>query len=437
MVNEEVGEVVLREYQKEALDFLARNRYKGYIVLPPGTGKTLIACYAIKECRPAKALILCPKSVINDWIRELRRVGILERYYIVMNYEKFLATYGDAKKLPYIDFLVLDEAHRIKNIKAKTTRLVMKYRFFNMPKILLSATPFKDLIDLYTQFTILDPYLFGSWREFVEKYFIKEENSFGGVTYIPKDGTEREIFKKIAPYVFRKSREELALTGIKKIKIKKVFKTPEEYSWERFKKEVYKQVVEEIMSDFQSLDELDENEILEKLIEELRGKFITMYRLSQINNTEKHEFIKEFVENNPDTVVYTRFVEEAKILARITKAYLITGETTESERKRILVRQDRPLVMTSALSEGANLNGYGNLIFSTIPSTPKELIQIAGRIDRLTQERKALTYVFLLDEYNLKMLKLLKERKQLNDMLADELRQIKRQAKEVSIRSGF
>lgn len=424
--SEEMG-VVLREYQKEALDFLVKNGYRGYIVLPPGTGKTLIACYAIKECKPAKVLIVCPKSVINDWIRELKRTGIPERYCTITNYEKFLSTYRGSQKLPYTDFLILDEAHRVKNIRAKTTRLMMRYRFFNMPKILLSATPFKELIDLYTQFTIIDPYIFGSWKNFVENYFIKEENPFGGVKYIPKSEAYREIFEKIAPYLFRKSREDLALMGLEKVKIKKVFKTPEPYSWEKFKREVY-------LAELKESTLQDEEQISEKVIEKLKGKFITMYRLSQINNAEKHEFIKEFVESNPDTVVYTRFVEEAEILAKLTGAYLVTGATSDSERRKILSRQDKPLVMTSALSEGTNLSEYGTLIFSTIPSTPKELIQIAGRIDRITQKRKTITYMFLLDEYNSKMLKLLKDRKQLNDLLAEELKQIKNKSVPVTSR---
>ncbi|MEM7819177.1 MAG: helicase-related protein, partial [Candidatus Aenigmatarchaeota archaeon] len=141
-----------------------------------------------------------------------------------------------------------------------------------------------------------------------------------------------------------------------------------------------------------------------------------------IENQEKHSKIAKFVEKCPKSAIYTNFVEEAQKLKELLSAYLITGETSKKEREEILSKQDRPLVITSALSEGADLNQYQCLILATIPSSIIKFKQVVGRINRISQKGNKLIYVLVLDEYNQKMLKLLKERKKLDEMLKRVIR---------------
>lgn len=409
----------LLSYQLEALDFLRRNRYKGYILLPPGAGKTLITCYAIKEYiqfnkernGELNVVIFAPKSAIPSWEREIKRLGLESEGIHVLNYERLLKiSEEELRKLYQTHFLVLDEAHRIKNIRAKTTRLLMKFGYRRIPKILLSATPFKEAIDLYTQFFVLDPGILGKWSDFVAKYFIKESNPFGGTTYILKDGMWDEILNQVKPYVFKRDKDEIdILRKDKKFYILKVPTHPE-YSWERFKKEV----LQEISQNFER--EIDDIAFSE-FIEEIKGKFMNFFKQAQVNNKEKHKKIALFVKARPNTVIYTPFVEEAKIIAKMIDGYLITGETSQKERKEILSKQDKPLVITAALSEGADLNRYQNMILAVVPSSIIRFKQIVGRIDRLSQDSSNLNYIFVLDEYGERMFNLLKERKKLDTSL--------------------
>ncbi len=411
--------VKLYKHQEEALLFLRQNGYCGYIALPPGLGKTLIAAYAIKELNPKKALIIAPKSAKDIWEKELKLLNIPPDTYTFINYEKFLRLYGnDKNKLPYTDFLIIDEAHRIKNIKAKTTRLLMNYGKLKIPKILLSGTPFKELIDLYTQFFVLDPKILGRWKDFINKYFLKTQNPFGGIQYIPLNSSEKEILEKLSPYFFRKDRSDFK--DLEKIEVQKYFPTPPEFSWENFKKSVIDEIYQETEDEF-----LDEETFLELFIEKIKGKFIQYYRQAQLANKEKHLFIKEFLEDNPDTIVFTHFVDEAKLIAQKIDSYLITGQTSDKERNTALQKQDKPIIMTPAFKESVNLDKYGTLIFATLPSSPIQMQQVAGRIDRISQKRKAITYIYLLDEYNKRMYDILNQRKKLNDLFIEIIKEAK------------
>lgn len=417
--------IKLYRHQEEAVKFLERNGLRGYIALPPGLGKTLIASWLIKKYRPKRALIIAPKSSHQVWQKELGRLGVPQNTYRIVTYEKFLNESKNGNGIYFTDFLVLDEAHRIKNIKAKTTRLILKYAGFNIPKILLSGTPFKDIIDLYTQFTLIKPGILGKWKEFTTTYFEKKKNPFGGTEYIPKEELKDEVFEKIAPFFFKKERDEIK--ELEKIEVIYQFSTPPEYSWEAFKSAVAAEIYRELKGDFS--EEVDEEDFIREFAKAIKGKFIQFYRNAQVANKEKHEFIKEFVSDYPDTVVYTYFLDEAEIFSKLIDCYVITGKTDQREREKILKKQDKPVIITSALSEGANLDGYGNLIFSTVPSSPVRFAQVAGRIDRLSQKRNRITYIYLLDEYNLRMFNLLKGRQTEYQLLREILSSLRKRSK--------
>lgn len=390
----------LFSHQKEAINFLINNNGKGYIALPPGLGKTRIAVYLLKYYNPKKPLIVAPKSSFAVWLKELEFFGLDPNKHQIINYEKLLSYYKNNGKRPYVDFLILDEAHRVKNIRAQITRVLLAYGKYDFPKILLSGTPYKDLIDLYTQFSIIDPNLFNSWYDFINMFFQKSRNLWGGVEYKPLPNAELKIFNIISPYLFRKSRQDIK--DIQKVDVIRKFNTPEEYSWSVYINNAIEEIKEKGKDNY--------DDILNELTEMIRGQFMHLYRLASENNKEKHEYIIDFIKDNPDTVVYTQFVEEAKKLANATKSYLITGETPILDKLTILQKQDKPIIFTSALSEGADLSSYGNLILSTVPSSTIKYEQVTGRINRLSQQNSLLTYVYCLDEYNEKMYELLRQR---------------------------
>ncbi len=105
----------------------------------------------------------------------------------------------------------------------------------------------------------------------------------------------------------------------------------------------------------------------------------------------------DFVEENPNTIVFSYFIDfvEAVKSKLKNKAYYITGQTPDAVRKQIIEKQDKPLITTYAMSEGANLQqGYKNIVFASLPLKYIDLEQAIGRIYRAGQSNKvALFYL--------------------------------------------
>lgn len=409
---------VLKEYQREAINWFMKLK-KGYIVLPPGTGKTLIAAHLIKNflnTNNGKVLLLVPKKVNSHWLKELKEVGVSEKDFdrIIMINEAKLRAFPETERenlFKDVKFLIIDEAHIIKNIKAQITNIILKaFMYKNIYKLLLSATPIKELQDLYAQVKLLEPSLFGSYREFLTTYFDKVDRG-GYFEYVPKWNAKDLIFQKCGYLFFRKE-----ITNQKEKRKSFInIPTPYEYSWEKFVKDVLRKGVEKLKKG----EEFN-------FIEEIRGKFIALFREAALNNHHRllalYNILKKHKGNEAKIAIYTYFVEDAYQIAEKLKekgidCYVITGETPEKEREKILREQKKTLIFTKVFSESVNLHKYDTIIFMTVPSTVKDYEQIAGRIDRIDQQSNILTYYFVLDEFNGRYYSLLKERKSLDGYL--------------------
>jgi SNF2 family DNA or RNA helicase len=111
--------------------------------------------------------------------------------------------------------LVLDESHKIKSCRAKRTKTLLKMASLFTYKYILTGTPIlNDLMDIYSQVTVMDNgYHFGKneWA-FRNRYFFDKNRSMPRDRYFPDwrpvQGAENKIKELIAPfsmYVEKKS----------------------------------------------------------------------------------------------------------------------------------------------------------------------------------------------------------------------------------------
>ena len=162
--------IVLRDYQKEAIQAWVNNMYHGFYVMATGTGKTWTAIYSAKEllksidamvviCAPYKhlvkqwaedvektfpdATIIMVSSENHGWEQQLTQAIVRQRLQkktqvIVIstitsfNLERFTRTIAKSKQEK---LLIIDEAHRFTK---RPDSLKEKYKFM----LGLSATPF-------------------------------------------------------------------------------------------------------------------------------------------------------------------------------------------------------------------------------------------------------------------------------------------------------
>lgn len=189
-----------------------------------GLGKTIEAGLVLRymlESGAKKVLIALPVSLRKQWELELEdkfdlSSAILDRLTVehdAKNWHRKLAdrqgvmivitSYDYSSKLmkrfPDVkwDFLIIDEAHNLRNLNS-TKRSKRLYALSGeIPKILLTATPLQNsLMDLYGLISFIDPRIFGSEQVFRQRY-MKDEDY---------DGLKREL----TPVLYRTLREDVA-----------------------------------------------------------------------------------------------------------------------------------------------------------------------------------------------------------------------------------
>jgi len=167
-----------------------------------GLGKTVQSIAASLELRngglASRVLIFCPKTLIRQWYTEIlrfageeailimgdrrqRRAAIStcmarDAFFAVTNYATVLREAEDLAKL-HPDITILDEVTRIKNYRAKTTRMI-KQHFRTPYRWALSGTPMENrLADLHSIMEWVDPGILGPWWMFSNKHLIIRERS--------------------------------------------------------------------------------------------------------------------------------------------------------------------------------------------------------------------------------------------------------------------
>lgn len=164
-----------------------------------GLGKTIEAGLVIAqkwaECK-RNILLIVPAFLRKQWEQELsdkfflesmildskifrmrQKEGMLNPFndnskIIICSYQ-FAVTYDNYLKDVNWDLVVIDEAHRLRNVYKKSNKQakVISEALENCPKLLLTATPLQNnLMELYGLVSVVDPLLFGDVESFKMQY---------------------------------------------------------------------------------------------------------------------------------------------------------------------------------------------------------------------------------------------------------------------------
>jgi len=172
----------LRSYQRRGVDWLCflRDAELGAVLADDmGLGKTLQCICALR----GRALVVAPRSVVDNWAAELRRFrpGLRVSLYhgadrsLDPRADVTLTTYAvlrlDAEALAAVpwDVAVLDEAQAIKNPDSQTARAA--YALRASWRAALSGTPVENRLDeLWSLFHFTNPGLLGGRGDFDDRY---------------------------------------------------------------------------------------------------------------------------------------------------------------------------------------------------------------------------------------------------------------------------
>lgn len=177
-------------WQEEDIEWAARQNV--LIANDCGTGKTLIGTELGKRHAQGPVLLICPRLTKDYWKETIEEqqggyVGVCGQAGRGIPWKELVTwKYGDTKVWVIVhpaavrmcveqmakinwDMIIVDEAHRFKNRKAKQTKALNKLRARR--KIMLTATPYgKSPADMWALLRFLYPKDFTSYWRFYEKY---------------------------------------------------------------------------------------------------------------------------------------------------------------------------------------------------------------------------------------------------------------------------
>ncbi len=228
------SQVDLNPHQVEAALFACRNPLSRGVILADevGLGKTIEAGLVISQRwaeRRRRILIIVPANLRKQWHQELQDKFSLQG--LILETKNYNATAKQERQNPFLmtsdpiicsyqfakskakdikeitwDLVVLDEAHRLRNVY-KTSNVIAKALKEAMAhvqsKVLLTATPLQNsLLELYGLVSIIDDRVFGDLDSFRAQFTANgREQSFSSLRERLSPVCKRTLRKQVQPYV--------------------------------------------------------------------------------------------------------------------------------------------------------------------------------------------------------------------------------------------
>jgi len=226
------AQVDLNPHQIEAALFAFRNPFAHGAILADevGLGKTIEAGLLISQAwaeRKRRVLVIVPANLRKQWSQELADKfflpsAILENRTFnecirTGNLNPFqqdaiiVCSYQFVRKMdPYVrqtqwDLVVIDEAHRLRNVYKPTNKIAnaIKQSVAPFRKVLLTATPLQNsLLELYGLVSIIDDFAFGDLKTYRARFTrLGNDDDFNDLKERLRPICKRTLRKQVLEYV--------------------------------------------------------------------------------------------------------------------------------------------------------------------------------------------------------------------------------------------
>ena len=223
----------MREYQLAGLNWMIRlfdHGINGILADEMGLGKTLQTISLLGYLHEYRGItgphmVVVPKSTLGNWMNEFKRWCPVIRTFkfhgnaeereaqkaqylvpggfdvCVTSYEMVIKEKNALKKFHW-RYIIIDEAHRLKN---ENSRLSLVLRMFNTNnRMLITGTPLQNnLHELWALLNFLLPEVFGSAGQF-DEWFSNVEEGEGG-----SDAVVAQLHKVLRPFLLRRLKTEV------------------------------------------------------------------------------------------------------------------------------------------------------------------------------------------------------------------------------------
>lgn len=231
------AQVDLNPHQVEAALFAFRSPLsKGAILADEvGLGKTIEAGLVLAQKWTEgnrRILVISPANLRKQWSQEIEekfflptlileaknynrmakdgiRLQFVQKKLVICSFQ-FAARHADELMIIPWDLVVIDEAHRLRNVHRPDNRIgrAIKGALANAPKVLLTATPLQNsLMELYGLVSIIDDYAFGDAKSFRAQYARLTDGQFDELKGRLQPICHRTLRRQVLEYIrFTKQR---------------------------------------------------------------------------------------------------------------------------------------------------------------------------------------------------------------------------------------
>ncbi len=401
----------LRPYQKTGVAFLM---HTGNALLCDdlGLGKSVQAIIAAESTPRTKAiLVVCPNSLKLQWRDEIRKwsgrdvdlpVTVIEAKkrwqqtieyadtggWIIVNYQLFRMDPWFVNAYLW-DWVILDEAHAIKNRKTKTFLAAKKLNFRRIA--LLTGTPMGNHPgEIWSLLNLVRPKEYPSYWRFFEMYVDYAEDFFGH-REITGAKNVHLLRRDLATRMLQRKKEEVAKDLPEKTNQTIYVEMP------TVQERMYLQMLHEMIALLESGEELTAFFVIAQLTR-LRQIVATTATIDKPDFSGKLDAAEEIIENTDQKIVVF-CVYRATVTSLcdrldrtgIKNVRILGGMTIENreEAKKSLNNGDARVLVCTIRSGGVGLNLQGASIgiFISKEWNPMEQRQAEGRLDRIGQTR--------------------------------------------------
>lgn len=428
----------LRPYQVSGTLALATMDGGAILADDMGLGKTVQAlalAHVLKEehrqgadlrGRAMRVLVVCLASAKLTWLDHVKRVlpgwrgfiadsGKTVQHYFgstwtdsflgaegfvgIVNYDRiWRKSVADALHGIKFDLLVLDEAHKIKNRKAKRSEAAVEAAGHSKYVLATTGTPVENRpAELFNILVTIGKFRRGDWWRYAKRYC---------------DAKETIIWRKEPPDFKPRPRKVWDYTG--KSNIEELGRMIAPYMIRRTKAEVLPELPPKQYDDWrvevEKGDEYERNRKSAKAAHDAIEYTQNLFTMRRLLALAKVDFLTERLVDTPhSTLVFSSHVEP---LERLGKQFLgsgavLTGSVSTDERQQHMdAFQSGKLrflfCSTAAMGQSVTLTAAQEVIFLDLPWTPAAKVQAEDRAHRIGQTKSlmvtTMTAVDSLDE---------------------------------------
>lgn len=449
MFRADFPKVSLFDYQLEGAGF-ACFREAAIIADEMGLGKTKQAIASafmkMKLFQFKRTLVICPVSLKAQWANEidsfrkgqvalvdgnpLQRNKVYSEFsqpFLVAGYETVVRDFDAINQLQF-DYIILDEAQRIRDYESKTATSIKRLQ--RKHALVITGTPIENrLVDIYSIVDFLDKKLLAPLWEFSYKYCYFESHSSNKVTgYHNLEG----LRERLAHVMIRRERRQV----LQQLPQVQEYDVPVELFPEQYLQQydLAAQLQDILQKSY--LTPFDHQRIYQ-LIHKMRMVANSTFLLDNASNLSRKMDELEHIlldklnlrARKHKVVIFSEWKKMASIIAFALRrkgmhVVELNGDVPSSKRAELIDDFEKKpntkiFVTTGTGSVGLNLQMADTVINFEIPHSQSEKSQRTGRIARLGQRNKQLTVMNLVGENSIEIF--MKEQTQARNSLFDNL----------------